>query len=63
MITDILLTKLEKAVETKTIRQVAEESGLSPSAISRFLNGERLPSGEACDLLATYFGLRIKEMR
>jgi transcriptional regulator with XRE-family HTH domain len=43
----------------KTLGQIARDTGIDKTALSRFLNGERGVSCAVMDTLGEYFGLRI----
>lgn len=54
------LRKIAAAEAKKTgLRQLARETGIAASNLSRFLSGERPPSGRQVDALAARLGLRL----
>lgn len=56
-----LTDQLRRAVADsgKTLGELARETGIDKSALSRFVNGERGLSMEALDAIGDYLGLRI----
>ncbi len=56
-----LTSQLRQAVADsgETLGQLARETGIDKSALSRFVNGERGLSMEAIDALGSHLGLRI----
>lgn len=42
-----------------SLRAIARETGLAASNLSRFLSGERPPSGSQIDALAAYLDLKL----
>jgi transcriptional regulator with XRE-family HTH domain len=53
--------RIREAVETAEVTryQIAQETGIEQSALTRFLSKERTLSMKAIDALAEYFGLEL----
>lgn len=51
--------RLKKLRGDKTMRQVAEDLGISYSAISMYENGERSPKDNVKKILADYYGTTV----
>lgn len=61
----LLSEVVRDAIEScgKTRYRIAQETGISQSALSRFLSGERGLSIEALDVLLPYLGIVVKAPR
>lgn len=46
----------------RTQREVADAIGISPSALSMWENGERVPGDEAKIALARYYNVSVQEL-
>lgn len=55
--------ELQKAVNKSSIRAVARESGLTQSAIHRYLQGIGEPSANTFNRLSEYLGLSVEYLR
>jgi len=54
---------LQEAVAASSIRAVARESGLTQSAVYRYLQGVGEPTTATLEKLAKYFGITVWELR
>lgn len=59
MLSDDLRKLAKKEADKVGLRQLARETGMAASNLSRFLTGERPPSGSQIDTLAKRLKLRL----
>ena len=58
----VISERLVKLRGTKSQEEVARSTGLSPSALSMYENGERVPRDEIKIRLAEYYGTSVEEI-
>lgn len=54
--------RLVKCRGDKSQAQVAKETGIAPSTISMYENGERVPRDSTKVILATYYNKTVQEL-
>ena len=60
-ISETLKKTVAKAIETQSLRSVAEEADVDPAVISRWLNGKKIPRADTLDAIAAWAGLVLKK--
>lgn len=60
---EVVTTLLEEAVNKSSIRAVARESGLTQSAVYRYIRGIGEPSSDTLKRLSDYFGVSVAVLR
>ena len=58
----VISERLVKLRGTKSQEEVARATGISPSALSMYENGERVPRDEIKIRLAEYYGTSVEEI-
>ena len=58
----VISERLVKLRGTKSQEKVARATGISPSALSMYENGERVPRDEIKIRLAEYYGTSVEEI-
>lgn len=58
----VISERLVKLRGTKSQEEVARATGVSPSALSMYENGERVPRDEIKIRLAEYYGTSVEEI-
>lgn len=54
--------RLRNARGEKTIRQVAKDCGISPSAVAMYERAERTPKDDVKIVLANYYGTSVEDL-
>jgi len=62
-LSDQLRRFVEEAAEKGSLRQVARDTGIDVSTLSRILSGERAISAAAWNTLGEYLGLELRRIR
>ena len=58
-ITNTLKKAVAKAIEKQSLRSVAEESGVEPAVLSRWLAGKKIPRADTLDAIANWAGYTL----
>ena len=62
-ITQTLKKVVAKAIEKQSLRSVAEESGVDPAVLSRWLSGKKIPRADTLDAIAKWGGYVLTKKR
>ena len=60
-VSETLRKNLEKALKDQSLRSIADEAGVDPGVLSRWLTGKRTIRVETLDSLATWAGFVLKK--
>jgi len=55
------LAEILRKVESR--EEVFKATGIDAATLARIVSGERMPSGDAVDKLADYFGLELRKVK
>lgn len=60
-ISETIKQQVAQAIQKQSLRSVAEEAGVDPAILSRWLNGKKIPRADTLDALAKWAGLVLKK--